>query len=128
MPRKKINKLKVELIPESYTINVTQYKNWKAVLIGEVVNKELTFKEKQVGYLTSSAGKALVERLKYTYKYQTKIARRLKKSKADLRTLAYLMPFYYICKFEIWVNKDTFSWEIVILKKYKLPDYSKIKD
>lgn len=128
MPRKKVNNNKVELIPESYTINVTQYKNWKVVLKGEIIDKALVFTEKQEGYLTSSAGKALVERLRYTYKYQIKIARRLKKSKVDLRTLAYLMPFYYICKFEIWIHKDTFAWELVILKKHKLPDYSKLKD
>lgn len=129
MPRKKkIPKPVIDLIPEGYTIFKAKYVNWRPVIKGTIIKKKLILTERSKDYLTSSAGLALKARIEYMYTQQIKIARRLKKSKVDPRTLAYLMPFYYMHTFEIWVHKDTFTWEIVILKKHKLPDFEKSKD
>ena len=129
MPRKpKVKPQKVEIKPEGFSINPVIHKNWRPVIKGTVNKRKLTLTDKAKGYMISSAGKILVEKLQYAFKYQIKIARQLRKSKADPRTLSYLMPFYYVKAFEIWVHKDTFAWELVILQKHKLPDFTKAKD
>jgi len=107
-------------------------KKWRPVIHGRVIKKEgktrLRLHNKVKGYLDSSAGQYMAETLKAMFNSQKTIARSLKKSKADPLTQTYLVPFYYMKEFEVWVHKERFTWELVVLKKHKTPDYSRCDD
>lgn len=129
MARKKKLKQEPQSGPSGFEINEKVLKKWRPVLVGEVTKKNgktrLRLSNKAKGYLESAAGQFMSENLKFMFLHQRRIARRLRKSKADPLTQAYLVPFYYMKKFEVWVHKEKFTWELMVLQKHKIPDFSR---
>ena len=132
MARKKKQKQEPYIGPSGFEINEKVLKKWRPVIHGRVIKKEgksrLRLHNKVKGYLDSSAGQFMQETLKLLFSKQRLLARELKKSKADPLTQSYLVPFYYMKEFEVWVHKERFTWELVVLKKHRIPDCSRSDD